>query len=65
MLQCHQLPEFGAFALRFHCLQVGTGANYAVFVVRDTEEEDVEEIDEYELLDQTKIEFTEADMKAE
>jgi len=44
---------------------VGTGANYAVFVVRDTEEEDVEEIDEYELLDQTKIEFTEADMKAE
>jgi len=48
-----------------HVMQVGTGANYAVFVVRDTEEEDVEEIDEYELLDQTKIEFTEADMKAE
>ena len=63
MQVCNVVNDFSA--LRFHCLQVGTGANYAVFVVRDTEEEDVEEIDEYELLDQTKIEFTEADMKAE
>jgi len=46
-----------------HCLKVGTGANWAAYVVRDTEEEDGEEIEEYEMLDQTKIEYTEADMK--
>ena len=39
--------------------QVGTGANYAVYVIRDTEDEDVEEIEEYEMLDQVKIEYTE------
>ena len=46
-----------------HCMKVGTGANWAAYVVRDTEEEDEEEIEEYELLDQTKIEYTEEDMK--
>ena len=40
-------------------VQVGTGANYAVYVIRDTEEDDVEEIEEYEMLDQVKIEYTE------
>ena len=65
MLHCCSVFSLRTTTACFHCLQVGTGANYAVFVVRDTEEEDVEEIDEYELLDQTKIEFTEADMKAE
>ena len=44
--------------------QVGAGCNYSVYVVRDTEDEDVEEIEEYELLEQEKIEYTEADMKA-
>ena len=34
-----------------------------MYIVRDTEEEDEEEIEEYELLDQQKIEYTEADMK--
>ena len=43
----------------FHYSQVGTGANYSVYVVRDSEEEDVEEIEEYEMLDQVKIEYTE------
>ena len=47
-----------------HVMKVGTGANWAAYVVRDTEEEDEEEIEEYEMLDQTKIEYTEADMKA-
>jgi len=42
-----------------HVMQVGTGANYSVYVVRDSEEEDVEEIEEYEMLDQVKIEYTE------
>ena len=46
------------------CNQVGAGCNYSVYVVRDTEDEDVEEIEEYELLEQEKIEYTEADMKA-
>ena len=46
-----------------HCMKVGTGANWAAYVVRDTEEEDEEEIEEYEMLDQTKIEYTEEDMK--
>ena len=36
-----------------------------MYIVRDTEEEDEEEIEEYELLDQQKIEYTEADMKKE
>ena len=44
--------------LQFSC-KVGTGANYAVYVIRDTEDEDVEEIEEYEMLDQVKIEYTE------
>ena len=37
--------------------------NYAVYIVRDTEEEDEEEIEEYDLLDQAKIEYTDEDMK--
>jgi len=46
-----------------HVMQVGTGMNYAVYIVRDTEEEDEEEIEEYDLLDQAKIEYTDEDMK--
>ena len=40
-------------------MQVGTGANYALYVIRDTEEEDQEELEEYDVLDQTAIEYTE------
>ena len=40
-------------------LQVGTGANYALYVIRDTEEEDEEELEEYDVLDQASIEYTE------
>jgi len=42
-----------------HVMMVGTGANYALYVIRDTEEEDQEELEEYDVLDQTSIEFTE------
>jgi len=40
-------------------LMVGTGANYAVFVIRDSEEEDKEELEEYDELDQADIEYSE------
>ena len=40
-------------------MQVGTGANYALYVIRDSEEEDQEELEEYDVLDQTAIEYTE------
>ena len=41
------------------CAQVGTGYNHALYVLRDTEEEDKEELEEYDVLDQAGIEFTE------
>ena len=41
------------------CSQVGTGYNHALYVLRDTEEEDKEELEEYDVLDQAGIEFTE------
>jgi len=42
-----------------HVMMVGTGANYALYVIRDTTEEDQEELEEYDVLDQTDIEYTE------
>jgi len=35
-----------------HILKVGTGANYAVYVMRDTEEEDKDEMEEFDVLEQ-------------
>lgn len=40
-------------------MMVGTGANAAVYVLRDCEEEDQEEMEEYDVLDQTDIEYKE------
>jgi len=42
-----------------HVMMVGTGYNHALYVLRDTEEEDKEELEEYDVLDQAGIEFTE------
>merc|ERR1712029_1172290 len=33
-----------------HVMMVGTGANYALYVIRDTTEEDQEELEEYDVL---------------
>jgi len=38
-----------------HILKVGTGCNYALYVMRDTEEEDKEEIDEFDVLEQEEF----------
>jgi len=40
-----------------HVMMVGTGANYAIYVIRDCEEDDEEELEEYDVLDQTDIEY--------
>jgi len=42
-----------------HVLKVGTGVHHALYVIRDTEEDDIEEIEEYEVLDQINIEYKE------
>merc|ERR1719427_1802169 len=42
-----------------HVIMVGTGYNHALYVLRDTEEEDKEELEEYDVLDRAGIEFTE------
>jgi len=42
-----------------HILKVGTGAQHSVFIMRDTEDEDQEELEEYDVLDQTDIEYKE------
>jgi len=41
-----------------HVMMVGTAANMAVYVLRDTEEEDQEEMEEFEILDQADMEYT-------
>jgi len=40
-------------------LKVGTGVHHAIYVIRDTEEEDIEELEEYDVLDQAEIEYKE------
>jgi alpha-tubulin suppressor-like RCC1 family protein len=42
-----------------HVMMVGTGCNSCVYVLRDSEPEDEEEMEEYDVLDQTDIEYTE------
>jgi len=41
-----------------HVMMVGTAANMAIYVLRDTEEEDQEEMEEFETLDQADMEYT-------
>ena len=41
-----------------HVMMVGTAANMAVYVLRDTEEEDQEEMEEFDTLDQADMEYT-------
>lgn len=41
-----------------HVMMVGTAANMAVYVLRDTEEEDQEEMEEFDTLDQSDMEYT-------
>jgi len=42
-----------------HVMMVGTAANACCYVLRDTEPEDQEELEEYDWLDQTDIEYKE------
>lgn len=42
-----------------HILKVGTGAHHAMYIIRDTEEDDLEELEEYDVLDQAAIEYAE------
>jgi len=42
-------------------LKVGTGCNYAVYVMRDTEEEDKEELEEFDVLEQE--EYTDEELQ--
>jgi len=42
-----------------HVMKIGTGSQHALYVLRDTEEEDKEEMEEFDVLDQTSIEYTE------
>jgi len=41
-----------------HVMMVGTAANMAIYVLRDTEEEDQEEMEEFDTLDQADMEYT-------
>jgi len=42
-------------------LKVGTGAHHALYIIRDTEEDDIEELEEYDVLDQEAIEYAAAE----
>lgn len=44
-------------------LKTGTGGQHAVYIIRDTEEEDQEELEEYDELDQADIEFAAPEAK--
>jgi len=42
-----------------HVMMVGTGSNTCLYILRDSEEEDQEEMEEYDVLDQADMEYTE------